>query len=157
MHKAMEVNEKIMHESINMLEKYGYAESYFHALSQALDNIKDIETIEAMRNKYQIEIGKDGVSTVARLKEDNDGYNINDPETEDIVYKLAEHLKKYKAFKEEYERTKGDMDLEKSHRELDKTMKCMQQIVTMIHECVDSDEEKTTIKVHIRDMFNMYQ
>lgn len=157
MHKAMEVNEKIMHESANMLEKHGYAESYFHALSQALDNIKDIETIEAMRNKYQIEIGKDGVSTVARLKEDNDGYNIHDPETEDIVYKLAEHLKKYKAFKEEYERTKGDMDLEKSHRELDKTMKCMQQIVTMIHECVDSDEEKTTIKTHLRDMFNMYQ
>ena len=81
----MEVNEKIMHESVNMLEKYGYAESYFHALSQALDNIKDIETIEAMRNKYQIEIGKDGVSTVARLKEDNGGYNIHDPETEDIV------------------------------------------------------------------------
>ena len=41
--------------------------------------------------------------------------------------------------------------------ELDKTMKCMQQIVTMIHECVDSDEEKTMIKTHIRDMFNMYQ
>ncbi|WP_259320771.1 hypothetical protein [Holdemanella biformis] len=42
MHKAMEVNEKIMHESANMLEKHGYSESYFHALSQALDNIKDI-------------------------------------------------------------------------------------------------------------------
>ena len=66
-------------------------------------------------------------------------------------------MKKYKAFKEEYKRTKGDMDLEKSHRELDKTMKCMQQIVTMIHGCVDSDEEKTMIKTHIRDMFNMYQ
>ena len=43
MHKAMEVNEKIMHESANMLEKHGYSESYFHALSQALDNIKDID------------------------------------------------------------------------------------------------------------------
>lgn len=28
---------------------------------------------------------------------------------------------------------------------------------TMIHGCVDSDEEKTMIKTHIRDMFNMYQ
>ncbi len=52
MDKALEMNKKLMEEAIRCLEK-GYNAEDFRVLSQALDNIKDIETILAMHKNSQ--------------------------------------------------------------------------------------------------------
>lgn len=111
MEKALEINEQLMNEAIKCLEK-GYCSEDFHVLSQSLDNIKDIKTIQSMDQ----EIGTKS--------------------------KLSEHLNKY-------EQTSNIS-------ELDKCMKCMQQMISEIHEKVKTDEEKNIVKEHLKLMFNMF-
>ena len=111
MDEALEMNKKLMEEAIRCLEK-GYNAEDFHVLSQALDNIKDIETIQAMS------------------------------EPSSIAKKLCTHF-------EEYKETK-------SNAELDKTMKVMMQMISMIQKLVVNEEDKNIVKEHLRNMLNMY-
>ncbi len=92
MHEIKMMNEKMMKEALQGLEK-GYNATDFQVMSQVLDNMLDICKIEhySEKEKYQDDITQSHTN------------DIEGTEIDDNIISMNEHFRKYISYKKKYQ------------------------------------------------------
>ena len=113
MQEVRKRNLDLLTEAMRGLEK-GYNDLDFRVMSQALDNIKDIDTILAM---------SDGRTAINSLKTNDT--DIEGTEIDDNIALMNNHFRKYIEAKKEYRKDNNEIDKRTSIRELEAFLSAM--------------------------------
>lgn len=117
MQEVRKRNLDLLTEAMRGLEK-GYNDLDFKVMSQALDNIKDIDTILAM---------DDGRTAINALRTNDT--NIEGTEIDDNIALMNNHFRKYIEAKKEYRKDNNEIDKRNSIRELEAFLNAMYGIL----------------------------
>ncbi len=115
-------------------------------MSQALDNIKDIDTILAM---------SDGRMAINSLRTNDT--NIEGTEIDDNIALMSNHFRKYIEAKKEYRKDNNEIDKRTSIRELEAFLNAMYGILEEMKSSSDFQEEREMVRDKLREMFSVYQ
>ncbi len=145
MQEVRKRNLDLLTEAMRGLEK-GYNDLDFKVMSQALDNIKDIDTILAM---------DDGRTAINALRTNDT--NIEGTEIDDNIALMNNHFRKYIEAKKEYRKDNNEIDKRNSIRELEAFLNAMYGILEEMKTSSDFQEEREMVKDKLREMFSVYQ
>lgn len=145
MQEVRKRNLDLLTEAMRGLEK-GYNDLDFKAMSQALDNIKDIDTILAM---------SDGRTAINALRTNDT--NIEGTEIDDNIALMNSHFRKYIEAKKEYRKGNNEIDKRTSIRELEAFLNAMYGILEEMKSSSDFQEERKMVRDKLREMFSVYQ
>lgn len=145
MQEVRKRNLDLLTEAMRGLEK-GYNDLDFKVMSQALDNIKDIDTILAM---------DDGRTAINALKTNDT--DIEGTEIDDNIALMNSHFRKYIEAKKEYRKDNNEIDKRNSIRELEAFLNAMYGILEEMKTSSDFQEEREMVKDKLREMFSVYQ
>lgn len=138
-------NLDLLTEAMRGLER-GYNDLDFKVMSQALDNIKDIDTILAM---------SDGRTAINALKTNDT--DIEGTEIDDNIALMNCHFRKYIEAKKEYRKDNNEIDKQNSIRELEAFLSAMYGILEEMKTSSDFQEEREMVRDKLREMFSVYQ
>lgn len=145
MQEVRKRNLDLLTEAMRGLEK-GYNDLDFKVMSQALDNIKDIDTILAM---------DDGRTAINALKTNDT--DIEGTEIDDNIALMNNHFRKYIEAKKEYRKDNNEIDKQNSIRELEAFLSAMYGILEEMKTSSDFQEEREMVRDKLREMFSVYQ
>ena len=145
MQEVRKRNLDLLTEAMRGLEK-GYNDLDFRVMSQALDNIKDIDTILAM---------DDGRTAINALRTNDT--NIEGTEIDDNIALMNNHFRKYIEAKKEYRKDNNEIDKRNSIRELEAFLNAMYGILEEMKTSSDFQEEREMVRDKLREMFSVYQ
>lgn len=145
MQEVRKRNLDLLTEAMRGLEK-GYNDLDFKVMSQALDNIKDIDTILAM---------DDGRTAINALRTNDT--NIEGTEIDDNIALMNSHFRKYIEAKKEYRKDNNEIDKRNSIRELEAFLSAMYGILEEMKSSSDFQEEREMVRDKLREMFSVYQ
>ena len=145
MQEVRKRNLDLLTEAMRGLEK-GYNDLDFKVMSQALDNIKDIDTILAM---------SDGRTAINALKPNDT--DIEGTEIDDNIALMNSHFRKYIEAKKEYRKGNNEIDKQNSIRELESFLSAMYGILEEMKTSSDFQEEREMVRDKLREMFSVYQ
>lgn len=145
MQEVRKRNLDLLTEAMRGLER-GYNDLDFKVMSQALDNIKDIDTILAM---------SDGRTAINALKTNDT--NIEGTEIDDNIALMNSHFRKYIEAKKEYRKDNNEIDKQNSIRELEAFLSAMYGILEEMKTSSDFQEEREMVRDKLREMFSVYQ
>lgn len=145
MQEVRKRNLDLLTEAMRGLEK-GYNDLDFKVMSQALDNIKDIDTILAM---------DDGRTAINALKTNDT--DIEGTEIDDNIALMNSHFRKYIEAKKEYRKDNNEIDKRNSIRELEAFLNAMYGILEEMKTSSDFQEEREIVRDKLREMFSVYQ
>lgn len=145
MQEVRKRNLDLLTEAMRGLEK-GYNDLDFRVMSQALDNIKDIDTILAM---------DDGRTAINALKTNDT--DIEGTEIDDNIALMNSHFRKYIEAKKEYRKDNNEIDKRNSIRELEAFLSAMYGILEEMKTSSDFQEEREMVRDKLREMFSVYQ
>lgn len=145
MQEVRKRNLDLLTEAMRGLEK-GYNDLDFKVMSQALDNIKDIDTILAM---------DDGRTAINALRTNDT--NIEGTEIDDNIALMNNHFRKYIEAKKEYRKDNNEIDKRNSIRELEAFLNAMYGILEEMKTSSDFQEEREMVRDKLREMFSVYQ
>ena len=145
MQEVRKRNLDLLTEAMRGLEK-GYNDLDFRVMSQALDNIKDIDTILAM---------SDGRMAINSLRTNDT--NIEGTEIDDNIALMNSHFRKYIEAKKEYRKDSNEIDKRTSIRELEAFLNAMYGILEEMKSSSDFQEEREMVRDKLREMFSVYQ
>lgn len=145
MQEVRKRNLDLLTEAMRGLEK-GYNDLDFKVMSQALDNIKDIDTILAMG---------DGRTAINALRTNDT--NIEGTEIDDNIALMNSHFRKYIEAKKEYRKDNNEIDKRNSIRELEAFLSAMYGILEEMKTSSDFQEEREMVRDKLREMFSVYQ
>ena len=145
MQEVRKRNIGLLTEAMRGLEK-GYNDLDFRVMSQALDNIKDIDTILAM---------SDGITAINALRTNDT--NIEGTEIDDNIALMNNHFRKYIEAKKEYRKDNNEIDKRTSIRELEAFLNAMYGILEEMKSSSDFQEEREMVRDKLREMFSVYQ
>jgi hypothetical protein len=145
MQEVRKRNLDLLTEAMRGLEK-GYNDLDFKVMSQALDNIKDIDTILAM---------DDGRTAINALRTNDT--NIEGTEIDDNIALMNSHFRKYIEAKKEYRKDNNEIDKRNSIRELEAFLSAMYGILEEMKTSSDFQEEREMVRDKLREMFSVYQ
>lgn len=145
MQEVRKRNLDLLTEAMRGLER-GYNDLDFKVMSQALDNIKDIDTILAM---------SDGRTAINALKTNDT--NIEGTEIDDNIALMNSHFRKYIEAKKEYRKDNNEIDKRNSIRELEAFLSAMYGILEEMKTSSDFQEEREMVRDKLREMFSVYQ
>lgn len=145
MQEVRKRNLDLLTEAMRGLEK-GYNDLDFKVMSQALDNIKDIDTILAM---------DDGRTAINALKTNDT--DIEGTEIDDNIALMNSHFRKYIEAKKEYRKDNNKIDKQNSIRELEAFLSAMYGILEEMKTSSDFQEEREMVRDKLREMFSVYQ
>lgn len=145
MQEVRKRNLDLLTEAMRGLEK-GYNDLDFKVMSQALDNIKDIDTILAMG---------DGRTAINALRTNDT--NIEGTEIDDNIALMNNHFRKYIEAKKEYRKDNNEIDKRNSIRELEAFLNAMYGILEEMKTSSDFQEEREMVRDKLREMFSVYQ
>ena len=145
MQEVRKRNLDLLTEAMRGLER-GYNDLDFRVMSQALDNIKDIDTILAM---------SDGRTAINALKTNDT--NIEGTEIDDNIALMNSHFRKYIEAKKEYRKDNNEIDKRTSIRELEAFLSAMYGILEEMKSSSDFQEEREMVRDKLREMFSVYQ
>lgn len=145
MQEVRKRNLDLLTEAMRGLER-GYNDLDFKVMSQALDNIKDIDTILAM---------SDGRTAINALKTNDT--DIEGTEIDDNIALMNSHFRKYIEAKKEYRKDNNEIDKQNSIRELEAFLSAMYGILEELKTSSDFQEEREMVRDKLREMFSVYQ
>lgn len=145
MQEVRKRNLDLLTEAMRGLER-GYNDLDFKVMSQALDNIKDIDTILAM---------SDGRTAINPLKTNDT--DIEGTEIDDNIALMNSHFRKYIEAKKEYRKDNNELDKKNSIRELEAFLSAMYGILEEMKTSSDFQEERELVRDKLREMFSVYQ
>lgn len=145
MQEVRKRNLDLLTEAMRGLER-GYNDLDFKVMSQALDNIKDIDTILAM---------SDGRKAINALKTNDT--DIEGTEIDDNIALMNCHFRKYIEAKKEYRKDNNEIDKRNSIRELEAFLNAMYGILEEMKTSSDFQEEREMVRDKLREMFSVYQ
>lgn len=145
MQEVRKRNLDLLTEAMRGLER-GYNDLDFKVMSQALDNIKDIDTILAM---------SDGRTAINALKTNDT--DIEGTEIDDNIALMNCHFRKYIQAKKEYRKDNNEIDKQNSIRELEAFLSAMYGILEEMKTSSDFQEEREMVRDKLREMFSVYQ
>ena len=145
MQEVRKRNLDLLTEAMRGLEK-GYNDLDFKVMSQALDNIKDIDTILSM---------SDGRTAINALKTNDT--DIEGTEIDDNIALMNSHFRKYIEAKKEYRKDNNEIDKRNSIRELEAFLSAMYGILEEMKTSSDFQEEREMVRDKLREMFSVYQ
>lgn len=145
MQEVRKRNLDLLTEAMRGLER-GYNDLDFKVMSQALDNIKDIDTILAM---------SDGRTAINALKTNDT--DIEGTEIDDNIALMNCHFRKYIEAKKEYRKDNNEIDKRNSIRELEAFLNAMYGILEEMKTSSDFQEEREMVRDKLREMFSVYQ
>jgi hypothetical protein len=145
MQEVRKRNLDLLTEAMRGLER-GYNDLDFKVMSQALDNIKDIDTILAM---------SDGRTAINALKTNDT--DIEGTEIDDNIALMNSHFRKYIEAKKEYRKDNNEIDKRTSIRELEAFLSAMYGILEEMKTSSDFQEEREMVRDKLREMFSVYQ
>ncbi len=145
MQEVRKRNLDLLTEAMRGLER-GYNDLDFKVMSQALDNIKDIDTILAM---------SDGRTAINALKTNDT--DIEGTEIDDNIALMNSHFRKYIEAKKEYRKDNNEIDKQNSIRELEAFLSAMYGILEEMKTSSDFQEEREMVRDKLREMFSVYQ
>lgn len=145
MQEVRKRNLDLLTEAMRGLER-GYNDLDFKVMSQALDNIKDIDTILAM---------SDGRTAINALKTNDT--DIEGTEIDDNIALMNSHFRKYIEAKKEYRKGNNEIDKQNSIRELESFLSAMYGILEEMKTSSDFQEEREMVRDKLREMFSVYQ
>ncbi len=145
MQEVRKRNLDLLTEAMRGLER-GYNDLDFKVMSQALDNIKDIDTILAM---------SDGRTAINALRTNDT--NIEGTEIDDNIALMNNHFRKYIEAKKEYRKDNNEIDKRNSIRELEAFLNAMYGILEEMKTSSDFQEEREMVRDKLREMFSVYQ
>lgn len=145
MQEVRKRNLDLLTEAMRGLER-GYNDLDFKVMSQALDNIKDIDTILAM---------SDGRTAINALKTNDT--DIEGTEIDDNIALMNSHFRKYIEAKKEYRKDNNEIDKRNSIRELEAFLNAMYGILEEMKTSSDFQEEREMVRDKLREMFSVYQ
>lgn len=145
MQEVRKRNLDLLTEAMRGLER-GYNDLDFKVMSQALDNIKDIDTILAM---------SDGRTAINALRTNDT--NIEGTEIDDNIALMNSHFRKYIEAKKEYRKDNNEIDKRTSIRELEAFLNAMYGILEEMKTSSDFQEEREMVRDKLREMFSVYQ
>lgn len=145
MQEVRKRNIDLLTEAMRGLER-GYNDLDFKVMSQALDNIKDIDTILAM---------SDGRTAINALKTNDT--DIEGTEIDDNIALMNSHFRKYIEAKKEYRKDNNEIDKRTSIRELEAFLNAMYGILEEMKTSSDFQEEREMVRDKLREMFSVYQ
>ena len=145
MQEVRKRNLDLLTEAMRGLER-GYNDLDFKVMSQALDNIKDIDTILAM---------SDGRTAINELRTNDT--NIEGTEIDDNIALMNSHFRKYIEAKKEYRKDNNELDKQNSIRELEAFLSAMYGILEEMKTSSDFQEEREMVRDKLREMFSVYQ
>ena len=145
MQEVRKRNLDLLTEAMRGLEK-GYNDLDFKVMSQALDNIKDIDTILAV---------DDGRTAINALRTNDT--NIEGTEIDDNIALMNSHFRKYIEAKKEYRKDNNEIDKRNSIRELEAFLSAMYGILEEMKTSSDFQEEREMVRDKLREMFSVYQ
>lgn len=145
MQEVRKRNLDLLTEAMRELER-GYNDLDFKVMSQALDNIKDIDTILAM---------SDGRTAINALKTNDT--DIEGTEIDDNIALMNSHFRKYIEAKKEYRKDNNEIDKRTSIRELESFLSAMYGILEEMKTSSDFQEEREMVRDKLREMFSVYQ
>lgn len=145
MQEVRKRNLDLLTEAMRGLER-GYNDIDFKVMSQALDNIKDIDTILAM---------SDGRTAINALKTNDT--DIEGTEIDDNIALMNSHFRKYIEAKKEYRKDNNEIDKQNSIRELEAFLSAMYGILEEMKTSSDFQEEREMVRDKLREMFSVYQ
>ena len=145
MQEVRKRNLDLLTEAMRGLEK-GYNDLDFKVMSQALDNIKDIDTILAM---------DDGRTAINALRTNDT--NIEGTEIDDNIALMNNHFRKSIEAKKEYRKDNNEIDKRNSIRELEAFLNAMYGILEEMKTSSDFQEEREMVRDKLREMFSVYQ
>lgn len=145
MQEVRKRNLDLLTEAMRGLER-GYNDLDFKVMSQALDNIKDIDTILAM---------SDGRTAINALKTNDT--DIEGTEIDDNIALMNCHFRKYIEAKKEYRKDNNEIDKQNSIRELEAFLNAMYGILEEMKTSSDFQEEREMVRDKLREMFSVYQ
>ena len=145
MQEVRKRNLDLLTEAMRGLER-GYNDLDFKVMSQALDNIKDIDTILAM---------SDGRTAINALKTNDT--DIEGTEIDDNIALMNSHFRKYIEAKKEYRKDNNELDKRNSIRELEAFLNAMYGILEEMKTSSDFQEEREMVRDKLREMFSVYQ
>lgn len=145
MQEVRKRNLDLLTEAMRGLEK-GYNDLDFKVMSQALDNIKDIDTILAM---------DDGRTAINALRTNDT--DIEGTEIDDNIALMNNHFRKYIEAKKEYRKDNNEIDKQNSIRELEAFLSAMYGILEEMKTSSDFQEEREMVRDKLREMFSVYQ
>ena len=145
MQEVRKRNLDLLTEAMRGLER-GYNDLDFKVMSQALDNIKDIDTILAM---------SDGKTAINALKTNDT--DIEGTEIDDNIALMNCHFRKYIEAKKEYRKDNNEIDKRNSIRELEAFLSAMYGILEEMKTSSDFQEEREMVRDKLREMFSVYQ
>ena len=149
MQEVRQRNLDLLTEAMRGLEK-GYNDLDFKVMSQALDNIKDIDTILAMQGGYSVRVGS---NTTFRTNDTN----IEGTEIDDNIALMNSHFRKYIEAKKEYRKSSHETDKQMAMRELEAFLTAMYGILEEMRTSSDFQEEREMVRDKLREMFSVYQ
>lgn len=145
MQEVRKRNLDLLTEAMRGLER-GYNDLDFKVMSQALDNIKDIDTILAMSD------GRTAINAVKTNDTDIEGTEIDDN-----IALMNCHFRKYIEAKKEYRKDNNEIDKQNSIRELEAFLSAMYGILEEMKSSSDFQEEREMVRDKLREMFSVYQ
>lgn len=145
MQEVRKRNLDLLTEAMRGLER-GYNDLDFKVMSQALDNIKDIDTILAM---------SDGRTAINALRTNDT--DIEGTEIDDNIALMNSHFRKYIEAKKEYRKDNNEIDKRNSIRELEAFLNAMYGILEEMKTSSDFQEEREMVRDKLREMFSVYQ
>lgn len=145
MQEVRKRNLDLLTEAMRGLER-GYNDLDFKVMSQALDNIKDIDTILAM---------SDGRTAINALRKNDT--DIEGTEIDDNIALMNSHFRKYIEAKKEYRKDNNEIDKRNSIRELEAFLSAMYGILEEMKTSSDFQEEREMVRDKLREMFSVYQ
>ena len=145
MQEVRKRNLDLLTEAMRGLER-GYNDLDFKVMSQALDNIKDIDTILAM---------SDGRTAINALKTNDT--DIEGTEIDDNIALMNSHFRKYIEAKKEYRKDNNEIDKQNSIRELEAFLSAMYGFLEEMKTSSDFQEEREMVRDKLREIFSVYQ
>lgn len=145
MQEVRKRNLDLLTEAMRGLER-GYNDLDFKVMSQALDNIKDIDTILAM---------SDGRTAINALRTNDT--DIEGTEIDDNIALMNSHFRRYIEAKKEYRKDNNEIDKRNSIRELEAFLSAMYGILEEMKTSSDFQEEREMVRDKLREMFSVYQ
>lgn len=145
MQEVRKRNLDLLTEAMRGLER-GYNDLDFKVMSQALDNIKDIDTILAM---------SDGRTAINALRTNDT--DIEGTEIDDNIALMNSHFRRYIEAKKEYRKDNNEIDKRNSIRELETFLSAMYGILEEMKTSSDFQEEREMVRDKLREMFSVYQ
>ena len=145
MQEVRKRNLDLLTEAMRGLEK-GYNDLDFKVMSQALDNIKDIDTILAM---------SDGRTAINALRTDDT--NIEGTEIDDNIALMNSHFRKYIEAKKEYRKDNNEIDKRTYIREVEAFLRVMKGILEEMKPSSACQEDRERSREKLRGKFLEYQ